>query len=77
MKKKTKLKIGFFLGMFISIVISVLISALFSMYYLSHLYKLSSINAKTSIHINKRIDMIDKKINDRYSNKEALKPASL
>ena len=77
MKKKTKLKIGFFLGMTISIVISVLLSVLFSMHYLSHLYGLTKMNAKSSIHISKRIDLIEKRVKDNHSKQDVLKPVSL
>ena len=77
MKKKTKFKIGFFLGMLTSIIISVLISTLFSMHYLSHLYRVASMNANTIMVINKRIDMINKKIKDNRSDKDKIKPVRL
>ena len=77
MKKNVKLKIGFFLGMFISIVISVLLSVLFTMHYLSHIYALQNISARTSMHTNKRIDLLEKKVKDNQLKQEAVKPVSL
>ncbi len=77
MKRNVKLRIGFFLGMLISIIISVLLSTLFSMHYLSHLYGLQRINARTFMNINKRIDVIDKRNKHSQLKREAIKPVSL
>ena len=75
MKKKTKLKLGVLFAMVASIIISSLLSILFSMHYMSHLYSIASMNAKTAMTINKRIDLIEQKA--KPSGKKYVKPVSL
>ena len=77
--KGIKLNKVYFLTLFFSILLSVIISVFlstrFSMRYMSHLYNIGLVNANSVMHINKRIDLIDKKINDRH--KKEVKPVSL
>ena len=77
MKKKTKLKLGIFFAMIASIVISSMISILFSMHYMSHLYRISSMNAKSIINTNRSIEFLDKRVRDNQSEHKEIKPVVL
>ena len=73
--KNFKFKKVYLLELAIAITISLGIGSILGMKYFSHLYMLAGLNGKSIMHINKRIDLIDKKIKDRH--KDDIKPVSL
>ena len=75
MKKLKFFKFNIIVSIILSVVISIAISTWFSMHYMSHLYSLQSIDASSFMNVNKRIDLIDKKVKDRH--KDNIKPVSL
>ncbi len=72
-----KLKRFYLLELAIAVTISLGIGCIAGMKVFSHLYLLSGINSKSVMHINKRIDLLEKRVKDNQSNQKAVKPVSL
>ncbi len=76
--KNIKLNKRFYLlELAIAVTISLSIGCILGMKVFSHLYMLSGINSKSVMHINKRIDLLEKRVKDNQSKQKAVKPVSL
>ena len=78
--KNLKFKRVYLLELVIAVTISLGIGSILGMKVFSHLYTLSSIQARTDMHLSKRMNFLEKKIKaceDNYQRDKALKPVSL
>ena len=75
--KNTKLKRFYLLELAIAVTISLGIGCIAGMKVFSHLYMLSSINSKSVMHINQRINSLEQSIKNNCENKESFKPVKL
>ena len=75
-----KFKRVYLLELVIAVTISLGIGSILGMKVFSHLYTLSGIQARTDMHLNKRMNFLEKKIRaceDKHQGDKALKPVSL
>ena len=67
-----------FFSILVSVAISVFLSTWFTMHYMTHIYTLQSIDAKTFMNVSKRIDLLEAEIKARHSlGKKPVKPVML
>ena len=73
--KRLKLKRVYLIELAIAVTISLGLGCILGMKVFSHLYRLSGINSKSIMHLNKRIDFLEQSV--KRSEQNDVKPVSL